>query len=232
MWINEFFPNANEKYVINYIIIFFNITFAKEENRKIMDVISNLDKIKERVISYLKEHLPKELHYHSIDHTLDVFQESIRLAEAEGISEADKQLLLIAALFHDIGFIESLENHEERGCKIAARELPFFNISAEDLEKIQAAIMATKIPQTPTSQLGEILCDADLDYLGRSDFFVIGDRLFRELNETGKKLDLNQWNEIQINFLKQHHYFTKTNIRLREPQKLNHLAELNKKLSN
>jgi len=171
------------------------------------------------------------LHYHSVDHTLDVFQESIRLAEAEGISEEDKQLLLISALFHDIGFIESLENHEERGCKIAARELPLFDVSPEDLQKIQAAIMATKIPQTPTSQLGEILCDADLDYLGRSDFFVIGDRLFRELNETGKKLDFKQWNEIQISFLKQHHYFTKTNIRLRDPQKLNHLVELNIKLS-
>jgi uncharacterized protein len=196
-----------------------------------MYALSKINSIKEKAISLLNDNLPKELHYHSVEHTLDVYKESVRLAESEGISEADKQLLLIAALFHDIGFIESLENHEERGCKIAARELPFFNVSAEDLQKIQAAIMATKIPQTPTSHLGEILCDADLDYLGRSDFFVIGDRLFRELNETGKILDFKQWNKIQISFLKQHHYFTKTNIRLRDPQKLNHLAELSIKLS-
>lgn len=193
---------------------------------------SSLNSIKEKAISLLRDNLPKELHYHSVEHTVDVFQESARLADAEGISETDKQLLFIAALFHDIGFIETLENHEERSCKIAARELPFFEIKQDDLKKIEAAIMATKIPQTPTNNLGEILCDADLDYLGRTDFFEIGDRLYRELNETGKKLDFKQWNNIQVNFLKQHHYFTKTNILMREPHKLNNLAELNKKAIN
>jgi uncharacterized protein len=84
-------------------------------------------------------------------------------------------LLKTACLFHDIGFTISGQDHEERGCEIAEEVLPDLNYDSDQINRIKGMIMATKIPQTPNNKLEQIICDADLDYLGRDDFFSIGD---------------------------------------------------------
>jgi hypothetical protein len=85
-------------------------------------------------------------------------------------------------------------------------------------------IMATEVPQRPIDALGEVLCDADLDYLGRPDFFRIGNLLFQELKSRGALSTEREWNELQVRFLSGHRYFTATCQRLREPIKQQHLA--------
>jgi hypothetical protein len=87
-------------------------------------------------------------------------------------------------------------------------------------------ILATKIPQQPTDLLGQILADADLDYLGRADFPVIADLLFKELSHQNNLLLESDWDQIQIKFIRNHQYFTKTSIELRTEQKKNHLQAL------
>ena len=69
------------------------------------------------------------------------------------------------------------------------------------------------------NKLQEIICDADLDYLGTDDFEEIADRLRRELTEMGKIQSRKQWDEIQVKFLKQHQYFTQTAIQMRQEKK-------------
>ena len=91
-------------------------------------------------------------------------------------------------------------------------------------------IMATKIPQTPNTLLEQIICDADLDYLGRSDFFTIANLLFNELREMKIISDEKEWDRIQVKFLKGHRYFTTTNITTRKPQKLHHLKMLEERI--
>jgi hypothetical protein len=87
-------------------------------------------------------------------------------------------------------------------------------------------IMATKIPQSPQNLLEEILCDADLDYLGRNDFFPIGETLFEEMKTYHLIADEQTWNRLQVNFLTAHHYFTRTNKVIRESIKQNYLDKL------
>ena len=87
-------------------------------------------------------------------------------------------------------------------------------------------IMATKIPQSPNTLLEEILCDADLDYLGRDDFFNIGETLFEELRAYHLISDEQAWNRLQVSFLNAHHYYTRTNKALREPVKRRYLEDL------
>jgi hypothetical protein len=70
------------------------------------------------------------------------------------------------------------------------------------------------------------MCDADLDYLGRDDFHVIADYLRRELREHGKLNSDRLWDQIQVSFLNQHTYFTKSAIRLRQAKKEKHLQEI------
>jgi len=182
----------------------------------------------EKEVMLLMRGLPPELYYHTLEHTLDVLREAVRIADAEGLSPDDIALLKIATLFHDSGFTRTKTDHENFSCDIAREMLPKNGLSPENIEKVCTAIMATRIPQTPINTISRILCDADLDYLGRDDFYEIGDTLYEELKSAGVLKDRLAWNQLQVKFLKQHHYFTETNIKLRTPQKLIFLAEIEK----
>ena len=80
-------------------------------------------------------------------------------------------------------------------------------------------IMSTKLPPRPTNLLENIMCDSDLDYLGRSDFIPVSNTLYEELKAQNKMGSLNDWNKIQVKFISGHQYFTKTARSLREVNK-------------
>lgn len=183
----------------------------------------------EAVLKRLRKELPRNLYYHSIEHTRDVLTRVEELAKAEDISERDIQLLRVAACYHDAGFLINNRDHERLGCKIVRAELPQYDFSSEDIEQICGMIRATKVPQNPRTKLQKILCDADLDYLGRKDFYRIGQRLFRELKAYRILNTEAEWNRLQIKFLRRHQYWTETNKLLRRPEKLARLAELEAK---
>jgi predicted metal-dependent HD superfamily phosphohydrolase len=170
--------------------------------------------------------LPKERTYHCLEHTLDVYASVVDIAEQEGVTGEGLILLKIAALYHDAGFtVQDLE-HEVVSCRIVQEELPKFGFGPDQVELICNMILATKIPQTPRNKLARILCDADLDYLGREDFLQIGAELFKEMKHYGVLNTEREWNELQVRFLERHQYFTVTNKRVREPKKQEHLREV------
>jgi hypothetical protein len=78
--------------------------------------------------------------------------------------------------------------------------------------------------------LEEVMCDADLDYLGRDDFWEISDKLRRELKEHGKINSDRKWDEIQVGFFEKHRYFTQTSIALRQDKKMFHLQQIKLRL--
>jgi predicted metal-dependent HD superfamily phosphohydrolase len=178
------------------------------------------------IINELKTKLSYNLTYHGLHHTLDVLTVTRALCVSERVERRDVLLLKTAALFHDAGFTRSTREHEQHGCDIARTFLPKFGYKTPDIETICGMIMATKIPQSPKTRLEGILCDADLDYLGREDFYPIGQTLFEELKWLGVLTTEQAWNRLQINFLNAHHFCTPTNIALRESVKQLHLNEL------
>ncbi|MEO6831064.1 MAG: HD domain-containing protein [Chitinophagaceae bacterium] len=178
------------------------------------------------ILERLKRDLPSHLSYHTLEHVLDVYAAASRIAEAEGVEGTDLALLLTAVLFHDSGFMIQSKNHEKFGCEIARETLPRFDYSAAQIDAICQMIFATEIPQQPKNLLEEIMADADLDYLGRDDFYTIGQTLFKEFKDSGVIETEQEWNRLQIKFLEQHHYFTATSIASRAAQKAQHLAEL------
>lgn len=182
----------------------------------------------EHILKQLESDLPEHLYYHGHHHTLDVLQSVERIAKAEGVSADNLNLLLVAAAYHDCGFLNGHEDHEVKGCKIVKESLPAFGFDAAAIDQICEMIMATKVPQTPHSDLANILCDADLDYLGRDDFEPIGANLFKELAHIGIVTELEAWNRIQVSFLGQHTYHTAYGQNQRQPQKQSHLDKLKK----
>lgn len=178
-----------------------------------------LDDAGNYIINKLNNELPGHLNYHNSTHTLDVVESARRIGKAEGISSADMELLLTAAYYHDSGFLVKMAGHEEESCRIARETLPGFAYSCCEIEKISGMIMATRLPQSPKNHLEQILADADLDDLGRDDFFTIGDKLFLENSFYGLDTDLTEWRRKQLDFIENHHYFTKSAINLRQAKK-------------
>lgn len=182
--------------------------------------------IKQSIITKLEKGLDPRLGYHNVAHTLDVFEQSQVIAHNEGVKdEHDLLLLKIAAVFHDSGFLYVYKNHEEKSCEIATEYLKD-TFNSNDLKRIHGMIMATKIPQTPHNLLEQIICDADLDYLGRSDFEPISKSLYTEFLSYNIIPADCIWDHLQIKFFEIHHYFTKSEIEKRNKEKLKHLAIL------
>ena len=184
------------------------------------------------IINRLAGDLPKGLHYHGIHHTKDVCEAVERLAIWEGVKGEELYLLKTASLYHDAGFIHSYESNEPIGANLAKEMLPEFGYTLEQIEQVIELIEATKIPQQPKNHLEEIMCDSDLDYLGRDDFYPIADTLRKELIEFEKiKDDEKEWIKMNIGFLSQHKYFTDSAEKRRGPEKRKRIEELKKKLA-
>ena len=179
------------------------------------------------IVEKLGSELSETLFYHGLHHVKDVTEIALILADQEGVVDQESlSLLKTAALYHDCGFLNTYANHEEEGCKIVKAVLPEFDFSATQIEAICGMIMATKIPQNPQTLLEKILCDADLDYLGREDFEPIANTLFEELKARNMVSDLTAWNAIQIKFIGSHQYWTDSAKKNRELKKQDHLFDI------
>jgi len=175
--------------------------------------------LQEMILDKLEKELPDYVFYHNVKHTVDVVTEVELIGWAEGCTDEEILLLKTAGLFHDTGITVSFDNHELHGAEYARKILPGYNYSPEQIERICSIIMATKLPPRPSDLLEEIICDSDLDYLGRSDFIPVSNTLFEELKAQNKMKDLNEWNKMQVKFISGHQYFTKTARSLREVNK-------------
>ena len=170
--------------------------------------------------------------YHGIAHTRDEVVPAVeRLAGLEGIRGESLDVLLSAAWFHDIGYVEQATHHELIGARMAVQVLPSFGYSDREVEIVRWAILATALPQSPTSLLEEILADADLDVLGREDFMQRNQDLRGELVLLGKEFTDEQWYTRQLQFVEEHQYFTASARASRNAQKSLNIAVLKNRLS-
>ena len=186
--------------------------------------------MEEFILNKLRTELPKHLQYHSIHHITDVFDAAVAIAKNENVNEHELSLLKTAVLFHDAGYTIQGDQHEAISCSMAMETLGQFGYNDEEIEMICGMIMATQIPQRPKNILEEIICDADLDYLGRDDYWTISRGLFNEMN-VEKTMTERAWLYVQIKFFESHEYCTKTSISLRKKKKDEHLEQLKKNLA-
>lgn len=190
--------------------------------------LKEFNDLEEKVLNFLQKNLPEHLYYHDYRHTIDVVNQAELIGYGEGVTDEEILLLKTAALFHDTGHTISSPGHEELGCGIAREWLTAYNYSEKQIEKICEIIMATKMPPNPQTLLQKIICDSDLDYLGRIDFIPTSNALFRELEAQGIISDINEWNKLQIKFLSAHQFYTDTSQRLREVNKQSQIDRIQK----
>lgn len=205
-----------------------------------MRLSPRLSELERHVRARLTAELPPTLVYHGPHHTLDDVLPAVdRLCTGEGVGASDRDLVTAAALFHDIGFVESYNGNEAIGARIAAETLPGFGFSATEIERILDIVLSTEMReidgvfrQVPGDDiLKRIMCDADLDNLGRDDFMAVSDDLRRELLHQGKSFAELEWLSRQIVFVSQQEWFTATQKADRGPGKARNLAVLRQELA-
>ena len=185
------------------------------------------DHAKAYALARLESQLPSFLSYHSLYHTRDdVLPAAERLALFEGIGTGDLLLLQTAVLYHDIGFTIQVDNHESLSAQIAAEILPSFGYLPDEIQKIQGMILVTKLFTPPQTLLEAIMVDADLDVLGREDFFKRNLDLRTEITRLGRNQTDGQWYSQQLRFMKTHRYRTISAQAMRNPLKTHHMKTL------
>ena len=209
-----------------FTVVGIKAKFAAKENKylpndlfRIQWMLVQFSDLQENILDRLEKGLPEYLYYHNVKHTVDVVTECELIGWSEGLNDHQLLLLKTAALFHDAGHMISYTDHEERSVEIARETLPKYQYANEEIDEICRIIMATKLPPKPSDLLEAIICDSDLDYLGRTDFVPVSNTLYAELTAQGKSMTINDWNKLQLKFISSHQYFTKTGRKLREVKK-------------
>lgn len=147
--------------------------------------------------------------YHNLAHTLSVLESVREIGAACRLSEQELEVLELAALFHDAGYSVTHIDHESRGAKMAYDYLIEQQYNADLAERVSNCIRSTDIKIEPQNLLEEILCDADLSYLGTTDFFqnVAQLRLEWEVTLPSAYNDA-EWRQVNINFFERHRFYT------------------------
>jgi len=155
----------------------------------------------EFVFELLREKLNPDFVYHTYKHTLQTTKICKELAGAYNLSSRDLEVLLLAAMFHDTGYTEVYQGHEEASVKIFKSFLKN-EYSQDDINKIEELILSTKANSKPNGTLQEILHDADYINIGKKRFAERAELLRieweRVLNKTYSDLE---WAEEQLDFL-------------------------------
>lgn len=178
-----------------------------------------LTDVEEDLLMKFENDLPDNLSFHNLKHTVNVSTQVELIGRAEGISDEEMILVQTAGLFHDSGFLDGYENHKQTSCYYARDMLPKYGYSENQIEDICKLIMSTRMPVSPVNKQEEILCDANLMYLGRIDCIQMMKNQAKEMVDYNVISSEMEWFEKQIEFIKNHEFFTATARALREVSK-------------
>lgn len=209
--------------VLNRNCIF--IIIAKNNYKTLLP---HYEKFETDIKRILESGLDKRLHYHGFHHSIYVMDAALLIAADSKLSDRELLLLKTAVWLHDSGFLRTYNEHETIGTEIAKEMLPDYGYTAEDIKLINGMIMATRIPQSTSNLLEDIIADADLEYLGTDLFDKISEFLYEEFKEYKFINSRDEWNRIQVRFIKAHSYFTDFCKNNREAKKQENLARVMK----
>ena len=183
----------------------------------------------EHIADFYKKNIGAEYVFHDIQHIKNVAEAVGIIGKDCGISTRELELLEMAAWFHDTGYIEGADRHEERSCKFAVEFFSKHKVADQDLDVITRCIMATKLPFKPKDFLEEIMCDADLSHLGKDIYWDRCGRLRQELLMTRSiMMSEQEWIQFELDFMGSHKYFTEVGRELYTKRKQKHIKQLEK----
>jgi len=181
-------------------------------------------------VNYITRNVPKDYTFHDLQHTITVVEAAHKIGEAMELEKGELEILQIAAWFHDMGYDQGQEGHEERGCEYAAAFLQSFDYPAAKVEKIQTCIRATHLNYIPQNTLEKIICDADLSHLGRRNYWDRCGRIRQELAATRDTIMTDEeWVSFELGFMQAHFFNTPVAQKLYGDRKTKHIQKLERR---
>ncbi len=154
------------------------------------------------VFALFKEKLSKKYVYHNYKHTAEIAKEAGQLADEYQLPETEKEILVLAAWFHDTGYMDIYVGHEERSVELATAFLQQENYPPEQIQMVTYCILATKAGNQAGNLLEEILADADISNIGKKTFFANAELLRAEWEIFLNKFYTDaEWAQFQLDFL-------------------------------
>ncbi|MDT8431805.1 MAG: HD domain-containing protein [Bacteroidales bacterium] len=172
------------------------------------------------VTKLLNNELSEHCHYHTINHTTDVVRNAEIIGEYTGLDQESKDILKVSAWFHDVGYIDSYENHEKRSAEYAETFLRLKEIDEPIINQVTRSIMATRMPQQPEDLISKILCDADLMNMTFEDYIEHIELMRREWVKI-KKIKINDHKAYiaSLEFFKSHQFHSDYGLKVLQPKK-------------
>jgi predicted metal-dependent HD superfamily phosphohydrolase len=164
---------------------------------------------KKYVTNYLNDHLDPKFSFHNIDHTIAVVEAVNKICNEVQLDEHGRRILQVAAWFHDVGYTERMDQHEDVGARLAETFLLNQDADKSDIDMVKNCIIATHYPQHPLNEIEKILCDADMFHLSGKNYCREMQTLRNEWTLTkDKEFSDTEWIRTNIEFLSHHSYHT------------------------
>lgn len=185
----------------------------------------------EHIFSLFKEKLSHEYVYHNFQHTYEIVETCRLIAKAYPLQSSELNNLILAAWFHDAGYVSGYDNHEERSAAMAEQFLKERDYPKGDIAEVIRCILATKREDPPRSLISQILCDADISQIGERSFFIKSDLLRAEWeNFDIRHCNALDWARTQLNFLLSENFHTQEAQRLFGEQLQKNIQEQRQRL--
>ena len=189
------------------------------------------EEVKAHVLEYFHTHHDARLVYHNLEHTQNVVDATIQIANHYQLNDKDFFIVTTGAWFHDTGYFEDAQNHEAKGASLADAFLKEKKVVAEIRDAVIQVILSTKMPQKPTNLLENILCDGDLFHIGTAEFKGKRKLMHKEVELLyNKDIGKNEWRKKDIEFLEQQQYHTDYCMLLLNEQKEKNIEWLKSRL--
>lgn len=196
-----------------------------------MNLILKAEKFVEELF---KEKLPPVFTYHNFDHTNEVIQAVIEVANYYQISHEDKEKLIIAAWFHDTGYTINTQNHEVFSCEIVTAFLKENNVNNDYINEVVALINATIFNYVPKTKFEQIIRDADYHHFSKKNYLSVCEELRKEWETTcDKRFTDEEWARENLAMLTQKHsYYTSYALANWQPKKEKNIKKIQQFLTN
>lgn len=189
-----------------------------------------IKKAKEYVSQLYSEQPSEKFLYHNFEHALEVMANVEEIGTNSGLNSSDSNLVKLAAIFHDTGWIINADNHEIKSSEIAKEFLVSNGLNQADISKVVDLIRITDLTTAPKTLPQKVLRDADILHIGRKGFYkrsqllrtekkILKDKIFTEL----------EWVESNIDFLSASKFFTDYSNNNFDTRRQQNILKLNKK---
>lgn len=190
-----------------------------------------IGKVKTYIHELFQEKYDKRSTYHSYEHSQEVAEAAENIGKESNLNDEELEAVILAAWFHDTGYLFRKEDHEAYSANVADDYLKTVDYDIKKRKRVAECILATKVDYIPVNLMEEVIHDADYINLANSDNLKQSELLKTEsLNYGGIEMSEEDWLKAELKFMLNHRYYTAYGRKKLEEKKHGNIKNIKKKL--